>query len=570
MHQYISRHPRASVLILLIAGLALAWLDCAPGLNNDDLQISFLLFNGGAGEMVPFGLYNNIVLGSTIRILAELVPSINWYLFYLLITIIISLGVINEFVLRHRGQAKSGAWTNIFAFLSILLLLYINLTCLSSQQIQYTHTAILAGAGAAMVLFDALCGHAGWRRLSIGFFLCFSMYVLRPETIMAFAFLALSATAAWFCSRKKHSFTAPAVVLASGFLTIFVVCGMSQYAAYRQSPEWDEALTYRKQRVRIQDFPDNSGENKSLALNAVGISPDSFEVFKKFVYVPSMDNAEKIERARDIHISHCKGLFGIQWAAERGLTSPAKETFLEPFRRLILVTPWFPLIFMAGLFTILANKKSARLVVPALLAIGGYIVLLLLSGRCTGRVLYPALFYTTAWILAFIPSDARFGTCKLIRCGVIGAGILCFAVCMRHYGIHLKSPEPQAVDECRKHPENLYLSTTWQTGPVFPSGITDYTRPEVKATNIIPISDGWVFYTPAYRAFLKARGISNPYLLLPQPNTYILITNYDGATPPRILTCINTMYAEATNGRQLRFQHRKTIGSISFWQASER
>ncbi len=567
MHRYISNHPRASALVLLIFGGILARLSCTPVLQNDDLQVLFLIFNGGEGDTVPFGLHNNVVLGSMIQLLIRLAPDVNWYLLYLLATVIVSLGVMNEFVFRHRSQSQGDPWSDTLTFLSVLLLLYINITCLNN--LQYTHTAILAGAGASMVLFDALNGHAGWKRISIGLCLCFSMFVLRPETIMAFVFLALSAGAAWCCSGKKLKPSVQSIVLLGGFLTIFVVCGICQLVAYQQNPEWDEALTYRKQRVRIQDFPDNSGVDKSPELSAAGISPDSFLTFKKFVYVPSMDNAATIERARDIHISKCKGLFGMQWAADRGLTTPTKDSLSAPFRQLILVTPWFPFIFMAGLFIVLANKSSARRIVPALLFTCGYICLLLLSGHCTGRVLYPALFFATAWMTAFISSGARFGKCRLIRGGAALAGILCFAVCMRHYRFHREPAVPPAGEECRAHPENLYLTTTFQAGSVFPSGPADFTREKVKSTNIIPIADAWIFYTPAYRAFLKARGIGNPYLLLTRPNTYVIIANYDGTTPPRILTSINTMYAEATNGKQLRFLLRKTIDSISFWQAVE-
>ena len=60
---------------------------------------------------------------------------------------------------------------------------------------------------------------------------------------------------------------------------------------------------------------------------------------------------------------------------------------------------------------------------------------------------------------------------------------------------------------------------------LYPTGYQGISQHYFEQTNIVPIADGWCFYSPAYKAALKARHITNPYVEILKENTYIVTQN---------------------------------------------
>ena len=99
---------------------------------------------------------------------------------------------------------------------------------------------------------------------------------------------------------------------------------------------------------------------------------------------------------------------------------------------------------------------------------------------------------------------------------------------------------------------------------LFPNGWKGVSLHYFANTNIIPIADGWCFYSPAYKEALKARGISNPYAELCKPSTYLVTqnnTDEDGTL--RLISEVHNRQL----GTELQFKKVETVGKFTFWQA---
>ena len=85
------------------------------------------------------------------------------------------------------------------------------------------------------------------------------------------------------------------------------------------------------------------------------------------------------------------------------------------------------------------------------------------------------------------------------------------------------------------------------------------------STNIIPISDGWCFYTPAYKEALRTRGIINPYAEICKNSTFLITqNNTDEESMLRTISAVHNRQI----GFSLRFEKFETIGKFTIWKAS--
>ena len=99
---------------------------------------------------------------------------------------------------------------------------------------------------------------------------------------------------------------------------------------------------------------------------------------------------------------------------------------------------------------------------------------------------------------------------------------------------------------------------------IFPSGWSGVSLDYLAHSNIIPISDGWCFYSPAYKAALKARGITNPYAEICKPTTFLVTQN--NLDESGILRLISAVHSRQM-GTPLQFRKVESVGKFTFWQA---
>ena len=552
------------MLPLLVAWSIISLL-AAPSLQNDDHQLYFMLCNGGTGS-IPFSPYIGTLYGRLLVILNSLNDCINWHLVMLhVISSMASLGL-NYFAASQwaaqRSDNPSIDFCRITAALSILC--YLNFQCIYCPQ--YTHTAILCSCSSLLLLY------LWWthKRSSLIFLASLLLFIfayeLRTSALVAFAILGIGVlAAAWHQQRNVSSHKPAHAWLLIAFPSVLVALSCSDYLSYAEAPDWTEARNFCKARVEILDQRDNSGIDKSRQLQQAGIEMNDFRVFQSFTYVPGFcnENAEQLDKIRQIHQSERIGLFNNEQLARLGFLSfkgfhyPKESSFLRT------ITPYVPMIAMLVLLAPGINRRTLMYILPVMFAILLYFTSLLLFQRPVGRAWYPVLYTGSVWLMGS-PSTIRASRLSNIMYrGALFVAVMSTLFCLRHcrHAIH---PDVPIWKYYARNADKLYLTTSMQGLGLFPPGWSGVSLKYFSTTNIIPISDGWCFYSPAYHAALHARGIKNPYTEICKPDTYIVTQSDRGEKG--MLNTISSMH-ESQIGTPLRYRQVETVGRFTIWKA---
>lgn len=562
MFSLLKKHPIATASIPLLFAWLLIFILPPQALHNDDFQLYFMFCNGGKSA-IPFSFYSGVLLGWLLMGLNWLNSSLSWYLIILHIVSSCACFGLNFFAIsRSLSHDTGSSLLNKSRLLGILsILLYINYQCILSPQ--YTHTGILCSCVSLFLLYDWLTGAGGRGRLAASLLLLLASFELRDQSIAPFIILgAGAALAVWFnrqcISKKRYT----ALLL---FPVLIAALAATNNLTFRANPDWHEAKQYCLCRNGIHDTRDNSGIDKSKELIKGGINPTDFELFKTFTYVPGFcqENSEYLAIARYIHQDQRKGLFGSPLAARLGILSTEGYEFKGGSTFLRAITPWMPLL--AGLIFLIPglNRSSFFHATPMLLAVLAYFGILLLLQRAVDRALHPVLYTGGIWLMVSPIGANRFSRHFIVCIGTACAAMLITLFCLRTVRWLFKAPE-QAWQYCAAHPENLYLTTSMQHLGIYPPGWRGVSLQYFANSNLIPIADGWCFYSPAYKASLKARGITNPYAVICKPNTYVVTqNNVDEEWPLQNVSAIHKQLF----GNELLFKKCHSVSKFTFWQA---
>ncbi len=500
---------RVQPLAFVVLAFIISFILRSANLQNDDLQIYFMLLNGGdVSNPIGCGLYTNYLLGWCISQLSYLLPFLNVYLLYLFVLSFLACYCANEYVFRSIS-----GWNARSRWIVWILLLLINISCLIN--LQYTHVAIWAAMVGLLQLSLIRTSDCKLLRGLATIVLMSGAFMLRESALVPLAFFSIP----FIWCGLKNKYTQLSIC---GVLVLLVSLYGLSIVAYQRHPEWNDAKTFLQTRVKILDSADNSGINKSGKLQSAGIDPESFALFKSFVYTPSMDNMEKITQGLAIHREGRKGLMGSKMLADMGILeaplSARLKSSLTFFQRL---TPWVPLGLMLFLWGVGYSKRGVWRVCSMVVCLAAYVSVLLLLQRMVGRVLDPVLYAAAVWMMAQPTEENNVNRQKWVAaaCGIIGLlGCLFF---VRHWRVSPRTTPAQ--DYCAAHPDTLYLTTCQQGLGLYPTGFCGYSYEWLKRANILPIADGWNYYTPAYRAALASHGFSSFQDAFFHPRTLIVI-----------------------------------------------
>lgn len=564
MIAFIRSHSKLSALLFTLLNW-FVWVGFYPSLQNDDFQIYSMLC--GYGETPgPYGIYTNIILGYLTLLLQHISASVNWYLLILFLIAFACSLCLNFLFLDciSKNESKS-SFTKLKLLTTFFLLLYINQLVLAN--LQYTHVGTIACCTSALLIHRILT--SGIRIIPVGLclFLVIAGFSLREQTIVAFIFVATGIITSCFLSSASRIFKKQAFAFFVVLTAILSTLHYTHKSLYEQSAEWETAANFLQARVNIQDYPDNSGIDKREAIEKEGLSLKETEIFRSFIYVPGMDDFSKVSVLADIHRQGRKGLFGSDFAAEYNILTPTKKQFIQPFSSLMIITPWGTLSLACFLFIISVNRRSIRCNGPVLLAFCAYMACLLILGRSPSRVVTPMVITTAFWVLTHLPNHAPLMERRWIAYGSWVICALGVAFCFRH-SFHWRpsSPTAAAHEYCAAHPENLYITTNQQGCGLFPVGLMGYSMNYLHKTNVLPVGDGWMFYTPAYRAALAARKIDNPYCEILKDNVYVITFRKEDKWALKQVADLHELYT----GNGVEFSKVTTIGEHSFWKAHQR
>ena len=523
------------------------------GLQNDDMQISFML-NGGGAAPGPFSLYTNVCLGWALCHLSSIWPGVNWYYCFLC-----AMTAMASLAINYSACERAARCSIVYKIATLLFLVYINYRGMIT--IQYTHVGVYAACAAVLLLSRIFDRGVSVSRLVVSSFLLFAAFCLRTSVLLPAAFLLIGIVVAEWqrltegCILRRFGFAVAVPLLLCG--CAFIVNTIE----YRNSPEWDNALRFLQARVQIVDSKDNSGLDKGADLLNAGISPESYSIFKKFVYVPEMDNLDTVESALRIHKNGRKGVLGSSAAADVGLLE-FQMSNLKPKNTLARsVTPYTPLGIAVFLLLLFPERKRLLKAAGMLVAVGSYLCILTLMDRLVGRVMDPLLYASALYVMS-IPEESSHVRCWKWRAA--GAVLLSALACMFCFR-HLKEPSDNveaAWAYCESKPDTLFFTCSMQFPWATSSKLEAFSLQHLQNTNILPLADGWIFYTPAYKAALKARGISNPYVRLMQPNAQ-LITRKQGSRQSALQCIQKEIYAQT--GQCVDFEKVAERGVFEFW-----
>lgn len=507
--------PVCAAIVLAVLATISTLPQGIPGLHNDDLQIYFLLLNGGAdGGAVGYGLYTNFVLGWCIAKLSVVFPSLNVYLAYLFILAFAACCCANFFVLNRYAECEAGERRYNKCYLLVVSLLLVVVNSCIMRMLQYTHVAIWC-AVCGVLLIGSIEKQGAWRmRVVWATLLLAGAYSLRSSALLPACFVACVV----FWKQWRQMRILLAALWVAGVISLLCIINVLAYSA---APEWQKARDFLSVRVQILDTPDNSGLDKTEKLEEKNIHPHSFLMFKWFTYAPSMYSKSKVNDALLIHREGRKGLLGSQFLADEGFLSiPWNERSLGEYDTIFrALEPWTPIVAAGFLWLLGAGKRTVGAAFGMGFALFCYLGVLLLFQRMVGRVVNPMLYGAAIWILALPPQKHSFLPTNF-RC-VVSVCIAVFA------SLFIKRHWPSFTNRvaescyCEAHPDKLYL--TMQVGKdLYPRGFGGYSYRWMSQTNVLPIADGWCFYSPAYEAALRKRGFQSYEAAFMHPNTRII------------------------------------------------
>lgn len=563
MYQRIARHPLTLAFLPLLFTWLLLALAQPRELQNDDFQLFFQLCNGGAGS-IPFSGHSGYLTGLLLMGLNSICNSVNWYLILLLTAGSFACYGLNFFVVKRIFASPSHStpldYTRLLSALALLC--FINYKSLFLAQ--YTSSGILSACSSLFLLYDWSQSVSSKLKYACAVLLFIIAYELRDQSVIPFFFLGafiLLIVIATSTPEAKRRFIRGAVL----FPVILTALHTIHTVALNAEPEWQNAVAFNHTRTKILDSKDNSEIDKTQSLKELGINSQEYNLFKSFTYLPGFcnENDNELKKVLEIHQKQRKGLFGLNLTAKLGLLELGDYQYKEGDTPAQSISPWIPLMTAMLLVLVGLNRRCAAYSFPVLAALIVYFCLLFAMQRVVGRVFHPVLYASAIWLFSAPLSANALTKNKLICAGLICIEIMAALFCLRDARNQFKQKE-QPWKICAQNPQNLYLTTSMQHLRIYPPGWKGVSLRYFATTNMLPIADGWCFYSPAYHAALNARGIKNPYAEICKPDTYIITQN--NRNESEMLSYISTIH-EKQVGTPLRFRKTQTVDKFSFWKA---
>ena len=562
---FVGKKPWLSAFVLCAVCAVVSRVAVPPFLHNDDCQIQFLLADGGM-----FSFYTNVCLASVLGWFSDAVPSVSWYLVLLVgagfaaFWCVTGCALEGAFARRHDG-GRFFLWSRLMV---LIFCAYYAFECLS--YIQYTQIGIFCVLGAVWLLFSAVEGSRGvfGRRVLYAFGLWMVGVCLRWDVSwVGWFFCAGFAGALWL---KRASRAAQVRFWAVAVVCVLACLGLKwvQEEAYAGCPEWEEAVRLQWDRVAVQDYPDCSGKDKSDAYAALGIRGVELEAFKSFVYVPRMDDAVLMSKVREVHQSGSAGLWGGEQLGRLGFPPFDGSRILRMVDSGEKVAFWVPLGCLSLLLVFCSSRRGVWPLVPVLGGFAGYVAVLVFLDRCVPRVLNPAVAVAGLAVMAWMPACAcAAGRRRWVQVAAGFACAGCVVFLCRNYGwVFRKAFSGQervpAFVFCQSHPDELFLLLCQPGGTgLLPEGVAGFSREFLKSTNMFPVGDGWMFYSPVYRAELQRRGLDHPFAALVRDDVWLVAQDEEGGLPRFVLKL-----AEDACGCRLEAVRMQSVGGFAFWK----
>lgn len=273
--------------------------------TSDDFLMEMIVSGGYSGEPSPFVMFMNPLIGICLSFCYRMLLGINWFFYFQLLWIYLSMSVITVQLYKKRLDAVSVLFSVVFiSFFSHDLY----------QLMQFTKTAMITLAcGELLVLKNIIKADWNKKEIGIGFlFICIGTMIRRTCLYLAIAFAAVQ-LGLWLWTQfrqGKIEFALKRIGVCLCMLAVVFGLVWGSSNAYDDvHPEYARYKEYQALRSNIIDYQPPAYEDIASDLQKINISKNDYYNLILFqIGDQSVYTREKLEQIAELAKDYKKDL----------------------------------------------------------------------------------------------------------------------------------------------------------------------------------------------------------------------------------------------------------------------
>lgn len=325
--------------------------------TNDDNAMA-LMAEGAYGGYTSHLVFENLIWGKVVNVLAGLFPAVKWYLVLQYGMIFMAFTFVSYIFIRLQGR-KAGLVSSLFLLMVFGYQTYV--------VFQWTRTAAVTTIGGIIILaFGLEKARKRWEKLvflTVGALLCIFGSMIRFQFFMVCAVLTggIILIRFWEIFRKKPEGWKRRL---GSYLLVFgaVACGSvvifgADRLYYQKNEEWKYYLEYNQLRADLWDrgFPDYE-ENRDL-YESLGISESDMQYYHCWNMDTELLPAETLQKLVEAK------------KEQKGITAEMIKNYFKEYPAQFLSMPLFAFFLMLSLIAIALNKRNLYFVAYEFVAV---------------------------------------------------------------------------------------------------------------------------------------------------------------------------------------------------------
>lgn len=502
------------LLVVNIVAFLVVMILFEPTTKSDDYDMCNILYGGVNGELSPFILYVNILMGHFLKFLLSVVPGVSWYFVIQNISIFCGFCAITYVLMKKNTFNK-------------FLVLYTMLMMFAAYEVYIRITfsktgALLIGAGLFLILYS-IDEKAGMSKYLIGFLLIFLGLLWRSGMLMLTVGMFFSVYILLFIQswrnwnkefwRKTIYFVVATVIT----LLLGTVVNKVQSYSFNNDEVWGEYIRFNTVRSSVLDYGWPDYEIFSEEYKEIGISENDYIMWSKYANISDKDkfNEETLSYIRSIYkVSEDEPLYTIVVEATRYIP-----------KYLMNNTMFYLLIVCLILLLLYGERKDYKIVVCVCICWLLAYYYMYYRGRLQNHVDASIAIIGAVILLYYASGERELEKKDLIK--VVMPVSVIFIVGVNHFFADLTTSNYlgayYGVIESQKEfshdnydrmsllsedEEHLYLISAYETHTIYPCFSPDEIIEKGFYHNIFRLNQ---YTIPVFRQPLVDYGVDNPF-----------------------------------------------------------
>ena len=504
LERALTEHPWVFSLITTFLAYAFFWIIAPPNFTetfDDSVMASFLY--GYMGEPESHLMYINILLGSVMHWLVQIIPFVPWYGLFQIVTVFLSMSVLVYLIARSLPTRSS-----LFAIAAIILTFGYQFL----SKLQYSKTAGIAILAGTLLLFFALRNKSHFSMKLFALLLLFIGSLFRfPILFSLIAFLTAALVFELFDSndglKKTIAKFAPLVIVA----VLLCVSGrLYQYASYNLDGEWGDDLALNQYRAELTDYGYPDYDANIELYQSLNISKNDLALYEAGGY----GDTELFSPETIITLANAK----------TDSTMSLKSTLanLKKLLKGFLNYSFFPVLLVVIIWSLLCSWRNKRALAFAIIEILLFVLLqvyLVINGRyLQNRVDIVLALALCVILIVYCCRNDRIAeesksACALLIAIVLFVSLPTLANEHQKFVVDKRNDPAAFFDAAGSNKSHFYFY--FESWSKMPDKMYDaFQRNQQGSRSNIETLGTWRFNTPVVKEQLKSWGITNPYRAL--------------------------------------------------------